>query len=114
MKSIDTVQYKKVDFRFVCSHWDIHLTGTCTHKGKLCFFKVYNKYPTKKYYAAIFSLNLAERIKWVVKQWIFEQMVGYHWSYKDGVKVWNRSYIRNPRWLYLILFKLYYLKHKIK
>lgn len=120
MKKIADIKYDEVNFRFISDHWDVHLTGTCIYNGELCEFK--NQYPDydeeldewEEMIVEIYQLNLLEKFKWYKKQWLFEKCVGYHWTYGSGKR--NRGfYYRKPKWLYKIIFNLYYkLKTKNK
>lgn len=94
MEKITSIPYSEVDFRFISNHYDIHINGTCIYNGKLCVFKcdipTYN-HETDEYneiFVNIYRLSFLEKLKWRWKQFKFEQMVGYHWSYphrKNGV-----------------------------
>jgi hypothetical protein len=113
MKKIADVKYDEVEFVFITNHYDIHLNGVCNYNGELCEFK--NKYPDyneekddwEEMIVEIYQLTPYEKFKWYKKKFLFEKLVGYHWTYKNKKRI-NGFYYRNPRWLYKILFKLYY------
>lgn len=111
MKLIKTIRYEDVKFRFISNHYDVHRNGTCIHKGKLCEFKTILHFDDIIEdivdMVDIYELNLIERSKWIYRQWLFELCVGKHWSYKNGKKQ-GEYHIRNPKWLYERLGKLYY------
>jgi hypothetical protein len=81
--------------------------------GKLCEFE--NEYPDfdeetdeyKEMFVKIYKLNLIDKIKWRWKQWKFEKIIGYHWTYPQR-KEGKGFYYRKPKWLYILLFNLYY------
>jgi len=113
MTHVATIEYNKVNFRWIQSHWDIHLAGTCTYNGEICFFKTqqdeYDSVAEEflNITVKIFKLTLIEKIKLVMRQWFFEKCVGYHNTY--GVKGKKRNfYYRTPQWFYKLLFRLYY------
>ena len=110
---IETLPYDEVNFRWISNHYDVHLNGTCIFNGKLCEFE--NEYPdfdeeTEEYeemFVKIYKLNLIDKIKWRWKQWKFEKIIGYHWTYPQR-KQGKGFYCRKPKWLYTWLFNLYY------
>lgn len=107
------IPYENVDFKFISSHYDVHLKGTCIYNNELCEFN--NEYPEydentddyKDMFVEIYKLNWISKIKWYWKQWLFEQCVGYHWSYPFR-KYGFSFYYRKPKWLYVKLFNWYY------
>jgi hypothetical protein len=112
MKLITTIKYNEVDFKFISSHYDLHLDGTCLYNKKLCQFKTilgdWNKEKDEWEYdfCQIYELNLKEKIKWKLRQKKFEWMVGYHWTYPK--KKDTHFHYRKPKWLYVFLFNLFY------
>ena len=107
------LKYGDVDFKWISSHYDIHLNGTCTYNNKMCLFEsgeiTYNEDcdDFDVVYVNIYRLSLKDKIKWKFKQFMFEQCVGYHWTYpyrKQGAGF----YYRNPKWLYIWLFNKYF------
>ena len=118
MRKIADVKYEDVNFRFISNHYDVHLGGTCIYNGELCEFK--NEYPDydedtdewKDMIVEIYQLTLKEKLAWYKNQWLFEKCIGYHWSYKNGKRGKSFHY-RKPKWLYKIIFNLFYkLKNK--
>jgi hypothetical protein len=111
MEKIVTIPYDEVNFVWVSGHYDIHMFGLCKMGNTLFYFKTIN---IDDYYddetelmCEIYMLSFKEEIRWRLKKFLFERMVGYHWTYpyrKQGAAF----YVRNPKWLYKILFKLYY------
>jgi hypothetical protein len=112
---IKTLPYDEVNFKWVSNHWDVHLNGLCTYNGELCEFE--NDYPEydeekdewKEMLVRIYKLDLMSKLAWKKRQWSFEKMVGYHWTYPQR-KQGQSFYYRKPKWLYGILFKLFYWK----
>ena len=106
--------YPKVNFRWINNFYDIKLNGTCKYNNKLCEFKTivgdYNeeKEEWNESTVEIYNLNIIENIKWRLRQFMFEQCVGYHWTI--GKKV--NFHIRKPQFLYKLLLNLYYYKSK--
>jgi len=107
------IPYSQVKFRWVSAHYDVHLKGTCIYGGELCRFKTDIIYDDdfSNVNVKIFRLNFIEKIQWRIRQFLFEQCVGYHWSYINN-KRGSSFYYRKPEWLYKILFKLYYKMKK--
>lgn len=110
---IKILPYSEINFKFVSDHYDVHLSGTCIYEKKLCEFK--NDYPDyneekeefEEMQVRIYRLNFLEKIRWTLKQWLFEECVGYHWSYENGKRGKN-FYYRRPKWFYKRLFMWYY------
>lgn len=114
-KLIASIPYENVKFRWVSNHYDVHLHGTCTYEGDLCEFEhTYPEYDEEndswiEEGVRIYKLGFLEKLRWRRRQFLFEQCVGYHWTYNDGKRM-NYFYYRNPLWLYQWLFKIYYKK----
>jgi len=113
MKLIATIPYDEVDFNFITNHYDIHLHGTCIYKGDLCEFYTHREYNDEVdefiYTVSVYKLTFIEKLKWEFKQYMFELCVGVHWSYINGTPK-GKYHERNPKWLYSILFQIYYRK----
>jgi hypothetical protein len=116
MNRIATLPYDELKFFWVNSHYDIHLSGLCKIGNTIFYFKTIN---SNEYYddetelmCDVYMLSFSEEIKWRLRKFFFEQMVGYHWSYPQK-KEWARFYYRRPVWLSKLLFKLYYKIKKI-
>jgi hypothetical protein len=117
---IATILYDDVKFKFITNHYDVHLNGTCIFNGELCEFE--NEYPDyneekddwEEMFVKIYKLSRREKFEWRKKQFLFEQAVGYHWSYPNKNEKGRGSfYYRKPKWFYKLLFKWYY-KYKKK
>ena len=116
---IKILPYGEVNFKWVSSYYDINLNGTCIYNGELCEFEA--EYPEyndendewEEIFVKIYRLGLLDKLRWYGRQKLFEQCVGYHWSYSQK-KRRSGFYYRNPKWLYTWLFKFYYKKSKIK
>ena len=78
---IKTIQYDRVKFKYVSSHYDIHLNGTCIYEGSLCEFKCElpgydeEKDEWEEAYAKIYKLDYKEKLKWLWRQWLFEKCI---------------------------------------
>lgn len=111
MKFLKTIPYDNVKFKFISNHYDIHLKGTCMYKGSLCEFKTNlhfdDIFEEIVEMVDIYELTKVEKLKWLTRQFMFELCVGKHWSYHNGKKK-GEYYTRNPKWLYRMLFRLYY------
>lgn len=110
MKHFATLPYDEIDFVWVGSHYDIHLSGLCKMGNTLFYFMTinYEDYydDNKELMCEIYDLTFWEDVRLRLKKFFFERMVGYHWSYpkrKNG-----HFHYRKPEWLYKLLFKLYY------
>jgi len=123
---IAEIPYEHVKFKYVSNHYDMHLNGTCIYDGEICEFV--NPYPDYSEElddlvyenVKIYRLGIAEKIKWIWKQWLFEQCVGYNWTYgksKKGQELTKRGewFTRSkPDWLKKVLYKWYYSRKKYK
>jgi hypothetical protein len=58
---------------------------------------------------SIYKLTFFEKMRWELKQMLFELCVGPHWSYVNGVAK-GKYRERKPKWLYSLLFSIYYRK----
>lgn len=110
MKKIITIPYDEIQFHFVSDHYDVHLSGICIYKKKLYFFKTIVINDTDNQLVDVFKLTYLEKIKWFLKQRWFEMCVGKHYSFKDNKKIQQHFFYRKPKFLFKILFDLYY-KH---
>lgn len=59
-------------------------------------------------YVKIYDLKFIEKIKWLWRKFLFEKMIGYHYSYDDNKKRGKGFHYRKPQWLYKRLLWLYY------
>jgi hypothetical protein len=110
MKHIATLRYDELKFVWIQCHYDIHLYGLCKMGTTLFYFKTINHEDyydnDKEVMCEIYDLTFWENVRWRLKKFFFEQMVGYHWSYPKRKN--SHFYYRKPQWLYKLLFKLYY------
>ena len=121
MKLIANISYSDMDFKFISDHYDLHLNGSCIYNNELCEFKTivgdWNEDNDKwdEDFCDIYKLNFIEKFKWLYTQWSFEQCVGYHYSYDVEIqsKTVKGFYYRNPKWLYKLLFNVYYKINKL-
>lgn len=104
------VHWREMHFVFVSGFYDIPLSGTCIHDGKLCRFHIEvlegDQYQETEYYI-ITPLTRWEAFKARFNQKMFEMCVGKHWSY-DGNRRRSHYYVRSPEWLHNLLFRAYY------
>lgn len=103
MSPIKIVKESDVEYRFITNFYDHPLKGSCYYLGKLYYFR--RKEDSD--YLYLFHLNNSGERKWKLKQFFFEQCVGYHWSWYPKNRS-ERFRYRKPEWLYKLLFKLYY------
>lgn len=117
MRHIATLNYHELDFVWISSHYDVHLSGLCKMGNTLFWFETINAHEffeeDKPLKCKVFMLSFWEEIKLRMRKFFFEQMVGYHWTYPQR-KNWARFYYRKPVWLNKLLFSLYYKIKKIK
>jgi hypothetical protein len=113
MELITTIPYEEVDFNFITNHYDVHFHGTCIYKGDLCAFYTHREYSDESdeiiEIVSIYKLTFIEKLRWELKQMLFEICIGTHWSYVNGTPK-GKYHERNPKWLYTLLFKIYYRK----
>jgi hypothetical protein len=113
MELITTIPYEEVEFNFITNHYDVHLHGTCIYKGDLCEFYTHEHYSYEEdkmiETVSIYKLTFLEKMRWELKQMLFELCVGNHWSYVNG-KPKGHYHERKPKWLYSLLFQIYYRK----
>jgi hypothetical protein len=106
MRLIATLSYDDIDFVWVDNHYDVHISGLCKLGFSLFYFKTINHDSDEELMCEVYMLSTIEEIKWKLKKFFFEQMVGYHWTYPKRKN--SHFHYRKPEWLYMILFKLYY------
>jgi hypothetical protein len=110
MKHFATLPYDEIDFVWVGNHYDVHLSGLCKMGNTLFYFKTINYEDLydddKDLMCEIYDLTFWEDVRWRLKKFFFEQMVGHHWSYPKRKN--SHFHYRKPQWLYKFLFKLYY------
>jgi len=111
MKHIATLPYDEVDFVWVSSHWDVHLSGLCKMGNTLFWFQTKIKGDYDHIECDIFMLSYWEEIRFKLRKFLFERMVGYHWSYPKRNN--HGFHYRKPQWLHKILFSLYYKIRKL-
>ncbi len=115
MKLIATLPYNEINFVWVSNHYDVHISGLCKMGNTLFYFKTinYESYfeNDKELMCEVYMLSTTEEIKWKLRKFFFEQMVGYHWSYPKRKN--NHFHYRKPEWLYKRLFWLYYVIKKL-
>ena len=111
MKHIATLPYDEIDFVWVSNHYDVHISGLCKLGFSLFYFKSINHDSDEELMCEIWMLSFIEEIRWKLKKFFFEQMVGYHWSYPKRKN--SHFHYRKPEWLYKLLFKLYYTIKKL-
>ena len=99
-----TKPYKDIKFIWVSDHYDIHLSGLCRENKELCRFST----DYDSLICTIYSLTFFEKIKWLIRKFIFEICVGCHWSYPLG-----RTFkIKTPQWFWMLVFNYYYKKNR--
>lgn len=111
MKLIATLSYDDIDFVWVNNHYDVHISGLCRLGFSLFYFKTINHDSDDELMCEVYMLSFWEEVRWRLKKFFFERMVGYHWSYpkrKNG-----HFHYRKPEWLYKGLFWLYYKIKKL-
>lgn len=115
MKHIATLPYNEIDFVWISNHYDVHISGLCKMGYTLFYFKTINYIDLydrdEELMCDVYMLSFMEEIKWKLKKFFFERMVGYHWSYPKRKN--NHFHYRKPQWLYKLLFKLYYTIKKL-
>lgn len=99
MRLAAIIPAKALNVVFVSNFYDYPLTGLCRLNGKLCWFDSISHKRFK-----IFSLNVAEKAEKLFDKWIFEALVGVHWSTKPRRR-WGD---RKPAWLRNFLSNAYY------
>ena len=110
LRYITILPYEEVEFKWVSSHYDFHLEGTCIYRNNLCRFAtevvevVEGLEIVGLLKVKIYPLNLIEKFKWRWRQMAFEQCIGYHWTYPL-----NREYTpKKPKWFFNLVFNAYY------
>lgn len=111
MKKI-IVPYDSVKFKFIESHWDVHLMGLCYYENSVCEFITIKDDAENCYENPICEirfLSFIEKIKKLFKQKLFEFFVGTHWSYKKNGKISRGSYgKRKPKFFWTLMVLFYY------
>ena len=101
------IPYTEMEWVWINSHYDVHLSGLCRVRGKLYRFS--NAYPEDEepMICQVYTLSPWGKIRWLWPKRKFEICVGYHWTYPQR-SIGERFYIRRPRWLFKLLFSLHY------
>jgi hypothetical protein len=110
---VKTLPYNEVQFRWILSHYDVHLKGTCIYNNELCEFE--NNYPKyneeiddwDEMFVNIYKIDFITKLKWYWRQWKFEKLVGYYSTYPYR-KQSKGFYYRKPKWLYIWFFNKYF------
>ena len=104
------IDYDHMRWEWISSHWDIHLKGLCWVNGELCRFTMQPWcYPFRHMPKChVFRLSAGDRLRWRLRQRLFEWCVGYHWSYRGGKTRPAGMVHRNPWWFWGPLQSLYY------
>jgi hypothetical protein len=111
MRHIATLPYDEINFVWVNNHYDVHISGLCKLGFSFFYFKTINHDSDEELMCEVYMLSTVEEIKWKLKKFFFEQMVGYHWSYPQRKN--NHFHYRKPEWFYKGLFWLYYTIKKL-
>lgn len=103
------LKYDDVDFLWICDHWDIHLTGLCKYRNKICRFETDNdpEHWDAGIMVTIYKLTLAEKVKWLLRKKLFEWCIGYHCTYPHRIKG-VRFGGRRPGWFWQLIFVIFY------
>lgn len=106
MKRIARIPYEHMEWVWISAFWDVPLRGLCKYNNKLYSFQGFGAVCGKKmarYH--ILKMNLLEKIRWLLRKFTFEIMVGKHWSsYPSRIKYKDKGFLR----------KIYYLPFNIK
>lgn len=114
MKLIETIPYNQTKFKFISSHYDLHLRGLCVYNNTICYFStIVGNYDEildewEESFCQIYKLSFKEKAHWLFKKKKFELMVGYHWTYSYRKTGERPFHYRNPKWLYKWLYRLYF------
>ena len=101
------IPYEAMKFEWVCSHYDVHLEGTCRVNGELMRFRtVYNGRPGQSIKCTVFPLSSMDKFCWKFHQKAFELCVGRHCTYPQAEKVW--FHLKRPEWFWGAVKSLYY------
>lgn len=112
MKYRTTEYYDTINFVYVHDHYDYHLSGLCRYNRELSYFTtIVPDEVNPNAVVKIYRLSSLEKIRQLYSKWLFEKMVGYHWTYPNR-RNGELFEIRNPKWFYSMLFKLYYMLPK--
>lgn len=74
MKIIDTIPYNQTKFKFISSHYNLHLQGLCIYKNEVCYFQTLEgdfneeKDEWDESFCQIYKLSFKEKIKWLFRQ----------------------------------------------
>ena len=101
MKRIARIPYEHMNWVWISDFWDVPLRGLCRYNGELCLFQGFGwNYGKNMARYHILRLSTASKVKWLLRKFMFELMVGRHWSsYPNRTKYKSKGF----------LTKLYYL-----
>ena len=103
------IPYNQMDFVFISSHYDIHLSGLCRVNGKLHRFETPYDYDSILI-CNIYELGFLEKTLWLYLKWKFELLVGTQWTYPLVNHVDYQP--RKPRWFWKIMSHIYYKRFR--
>lgn len=110
MKKVTELNKKNIEFIWITSHWDVHREGLCQYDGNLCYFKIIDNeddFYNNNIKYSIYELTWKEKLHYLKRKKLFEWMVGYHWTYKNG-KITRKFRMRKPKWFWTFIFNLYF------
>ncbi len=104
-------KYDDMDFVWINSHWDVHLSGLCRENGKLCRFEtdhdtIYQD-DDENITCQIYSLSFKEKIIWLLRKKMFELSVGKHFTYPFREQGYHYC-VRGSKWIHNLLIKFHY------
>lgn len=97
MKYLKTIPSSELKSYWVSSYYDVPLDGLCNYDGFLCYYKLEDWEADLLTYE-IYLLSFTEEIKWYLKKWLFELLVGSHWSANktSSYRCSKRNYLKQP------------------
>lgn len=103
---LTTLRYEDMNWLHVFNHYDIHLSGLCYYKNKICWFQI-EEWDADEVFYYIYALPFKDKLSLLWSSSLFNLCIGPHWSYKEKHK--GKPFkIKYPRWFWLIVFNMYY------
>lgn len=112
MKFLKAVTVANVKSLWINHYYDVPLSGLCEEAGKLAYFEIDDPYKLELVYF-IYVLSFLERIKWKLNWFLFELLVGSHWTttYNGRYRSSGRDYSKQPWHFFAALY--YFLDDKL-
>ena len=107
MKPALRIPYKHVPFVWISNHYDLHVAGLCRINGEIMWFELPKGYRWDGSLPRMLVSPLSRlgKARWLLRKWIFEILVGRHWTYPDRT---HGTQFEAKSWWRRLGMKIYY------